>query len=743
MKCLVLAGGSSDRLWPLSRREYPKQFMEIREGRSMFQETILRNIPFCDEFIILTNRRYENVVKGQLQAFQGVRYTVIFENLTLKTAPPVIAVAQMCTLNEQLLIVSSECIVDGDYATAMAKVKEIALNNKMGIVVTAPTNKRRGYNFVNLRGNVVSCSAKRGKHSFWDCGIMAVKAGVLLKILPKDVINNCKGLKVENGELVSEIAITPVSLAKIIHTSECELVDATFTWTRIIDITSYYEFVSRNNNGPAETIAYNCKDVEIVNTVDRRLIVANTLKNLVIVNTRDAVFISEKSSEADIKEIMHQYYPVKKPYFDIQPLRYQPWGMEERLYTTDSVTVTRIIIYPQASYEFRCGNGFNANFLILLGTARLESEVDEIDFNADQNIVISDNASYRIINKGKENLLLMLTMKNTGAIHAKTVNKELLVKLSPVFKDNLWGGTRIRDLLKKKVGAMKIVGESWELSAHPDGECRIDGGAYNGMNFSEYLNAIGKDCLGWKAQGYEMFPVMIKFIDAKKDLSIQVHPADEYALSVEGEYGKNEMWHVLDADKNACLYIGFNRDVTKEEVRQRIEDNTLAEVLNRVPVKKGDTYFLDAGTVHAIGAGCFVCEIQQSSNVTYRLYDYGRKDKDGNLRELHVDKALDVLDLKASNPRPHKYGESLVYAEYVKTIIGECKYFSVTQYYVDGECILPITDRSFQAVVVIEGDGTITDGSVVKRCRLGDTFFIAAKDCVTLKGKMKVLVTTV
>lgn len=743
MKCLVLAGGSSDRLWPLSRREYPKQFMEIREGRSMFQETILRNIPFCDEFVILTNKRYENVVKGQLQAFQGVKYSVIFENEALKTAPPVIAVAHMCVLNEQLLIVSSECIIDGDYASSIAKVKEVALNNRMGIIVCEPTNNRTGYNFINKRGNVVSCSYKKGKHSLWDCGIMAVKAGVLLKILPAKTVENCNDIKIENGEIVSDSLINPANISKLIHTDKCDLVTATFNWTRITDISSYYEFLDKQTKNNLNTISHNCKDVEIVNTVERRLIVANKLKNVVIVNTRDAVFVSDKSSEADIKEIMQQYYPFKKPYFDIQPLRYQTWGMEETLYTTDLVTVTKLVIYPRASYKFKCDEGYVANFLIMSGAARLESEVDEIDYDADQNIAVSDNVDYRIINRGKDNLLLMYTLKNSNAIKSSYVRNDMLVKLAPAFKDNLWGGTKIRDVLHKNVGSMKVIAESWELSAHPNGEAHVDGGVFDGLSLMEYINSIGKDKLGWKAQGYEMFPVMIKFIDAKQNLSIQVHPADEYALSVEGEYGKNEMWHVLEADNDACLYIGFNKDVTAEELRKRIKDDTLMEVLNKVPVKKGDTYFLNAGTVHAIGAGCFICEIQQSSNVTYRLYDYGRKDKNGKKRELHIDKALDVLDMKATVPHEHHYGEAQVYSEYVKTVIGECKYFSVTQYYIDGECLLPITDMSFQSVVVIEGEGTISDGNVFKPCQFGDTFFIAAKDCVTLKGKMKVLIVNV
>ena len=238
MKCLVLAGGSSDRLWPLSRKDFPKQFMEIREGRSLFQETILRNIPFCDEFIILTNKRYENVVKGQLQAFQSLNCSIVSESCALKTAPPVIAYAKDCEPDEQLLIVSSECLVEGDYAASIAKVKEIAAQDKMAIVTCKPTNTRDGYNFINVRGKTVSCSSKRGKSSLWDCGIMGVKAWVLLSVLPHATVEDSEKLRIVNGELVSDSPVIPVSLSKSLHTDKCELVTATFEWTRITDTTS-------------------------------------------------------------------------------------------------------------------------------------------------------------------------------------------------------------------------------------------------------------------------------------------------------------------------------------------------------------------------------------------------------------------------------------------------------------------------------------------------------------------------
>ncbi|MFV0255295.1 MAG: type I phosphomannose isomerase catalytic subunit, partial [Erysipelotrichaceae bacterium] len=185
-----------------------------------------------------------------------------------------------------------------------------------------------------------------------------------------------------------------------------------------------------------------------------------------------------------------------------------------------------------------------------------------------------------------------------------------MIKLKPAFKDYLWGGTR----LKKEYGMkteLDIVAEAWELSAHPDGPARITNGKYVGKNFIEYLDIVGKKAWGTNAQHFEQFPILIKFIDAKQALSIQVHPNDEYALQVEKEYGKNEMWYIVDCEPGSYLYYGVNQDLTKEEYRKHIEDDTILEVLNKVEVKKGDCFFIKAGTIHAIGEGCLICEIQQ------------------------------------------------------------------------------------------------------------------------------------
>ena len=196
-----------------------------------------------------------------------------------------------------------------------------------------------------------------------------------------------------------------------------------------------------------------------------------------------------------------------------------------------------------------------------------------------------------------------------------------IVKLCPSYKDYLWGGKKlITDFYKEYDG--DVLAESWELSCHKDGPSYIAAGEYAGETLEQYIIMEGKKILGRHARKFSKFPVLIKFIDAAEDLSVQVHPGDEYAIKNENQYGKTEMWYVVDCEEGASLYYGFAREVSTEELEQRIRDNTLLEVLNKIYVKKGDVLFIEPGTIHAIGKGNVIAEIQQNSNVTYRVYDY-------------------------------------------------------------------------------------------------------------------------
>ena len=213
--------------------------------------------------------------------------------------------------------------------------------------------------------------------------------------------------------------------------------------------------------------------------------------------------------------------------------------------------------------------------------------------------------------------------------------------LKAPIKDYIWGGTR----LKTEFGfetEKEIAAEGWMLSCHKDGTNTVLNGEFAGKILTEVLDIWGKEALGKNAERFTYFPLLIKLIDAKDKLSVQVHPDDSYALKNEGEYGKTEMWYVVDCDEGASLIYGFNKEISKEEFESRIKDNTLSEVCNYVPVKKGDVFFIGAGTLHAIGEGILIAEVQQNSNTTYRVSDYGRLGADGNPRPLHIEKAVDV-----------------------------------------------------------------------------------------------------
>ncbi len=301
------------------------------------------------------------------------------------------------------------------------------------------------------------------------------------------------------------------------------------------------------------------------------------------------------------------------------------------------------------------------------------------------------------------------------------------VKLLPAFKSYLWGGNNLKTKYNKDTD-LEVVAESWELSTHPDGESLAEG---TDLTLSQYLNSVGKEVLGARCERLERFPILIKFIDALNNLSVQVHPNDEYALKNEGDLGKTEVWYVLDATPDAKIYCGFNKTVTEEEVRARIEDGTLCDVLKTYNSRKGDIFFIPAGTVHAIGAGNIICEVQENSNTTYRLFDYNRRDANGNLRPLHIDKALDVATLS-----PAKI------AAFDDNVIADCEYFKSV--ILNNDSSYSIRSDSFTSIIVTEGDGKLRVGNYDLNFNKGDSIFIpAGYDVVTLKGVFQVILTQI
>lgn len=299
------------------------------------------------------------------------------------------------------------------------------------------------------------------------------------------------------------------------------------------------------------------------------------------------------------------------------------------------------------------------------------------------------------------------------------------MKLEAPLKDYLWGGTRLKDEYGKKTNLDKVA-ESWELACHKDGKSKIVNGEAAGLFLEDWLAGQDKSVLGTNAASFPYFPLLIKLIDAKGDLSVQVHPDNDYAMRVEGEYGKTEMWYIVDCEPGASLLYGFKEKISKEEFERRIADNTLLEVCNRVPVKKGDVFFIDSGTLHAIGKGILICEIQQNSNTTYRIYDYGRVGKDGKPRELHVKKAVDVTKLEPPTKPTTALAKIDIIPGLDMKLLAECEYFTAYHATLKGEASLKAGSESFQTFTVLSGSLKLTSGDTVLDFYKGESVFIPA-----------------
>ncbi|MBR4455129.1 MAG: class I mannose-6-phosphate isomerase [Solobacterium sp.] len=316
--------------------------------------------------------------------------------------------------------------------------------------------------------------------------------------------------------------------------------------------------------------------------------------------------------------------------------------------------------------------------------------------------------------------------------------------LTPAAKDYLWGGTRLNDDFNLGCDVDPFA-EAWVCSTHPDG---ISGVPSLHRSLAQVLKEH-PDYLGTHplktTGGKPELPILIKLIDAKRDLSVQVHPDDAYALKYEGQWGKSEMWYVLDAKPSSRLVYGFRRDVGNEQVRTAIERGRLQTLLNHVPIHKNDLFYIEAGTVHAIGAGALIAEIQESSNLTYRLYDYNRIGKDGKTRPLHIEKALEVADLHSS-AEPRQPMRVLRYRNGCAVeLLCRCKYFQVERILLNTEVcrdLLAYQTRanSFHALLCVEGCGSLSyEGGGLNFFR-GDCIFVPAESVpMKLHGKAQLL----
>lgn len=320
-------------------------------------------------------------------------------------------------------------------------------------------------------------------------------------------------------------------------------------------------------------------------------------------------------------------------------------------------------------------------------------------------------------------------------------NKPFL--LTPAAKDYLWGGNRLNDDFAKKIEKTPLA-ETWECSTHPDGCSFVATGPDKGRSLAEVLKEH-PEYLGSRYEAFGELPILVKFIDAKSDLSVQVHPTDEYAAEKEaGQKGKTEMWYVLDAAKGASIVYGLNRTTDAETLRKAALEGNLEQYLSHIPVEKDDVFFVEAGTIHAIGAGILIAEIQENSNLTYRLYDYNRVDRDGKKRSLHVDKALEVAHLTEA-PAPRQPMRVLKYREGVAMeLLSSCKYFEVNRMLVNTERRQVVRYRademSFRVLLCLSGCGILRWEEETLEIYKGDCIFVPANSIdIRLHGKMQLL----
>lgn len=768
MKCIILAGGIGNTLWSLSRKNYPKQFLNICEGRSLLQDTIVRNLPFADEFIIVTNESYKEIMESQLKAFQGLRYRIIYESRNCGTFAAVSLASAFLNASDIMMVTVSDLIIeDGSYKDSVIKAKEIAKNGAIANIVRDLS--------VDDHAGIYICMVGTFNHSlqkiFPDVCQLKKKARRRLKtvrrniVVPENIMEQFPHFRMQAELFARMDNVVPV--------------EAHFNYKDVDDVYDVSELgtaVYEKN-----IISNNCEDVLLINTASKHLVVANSINDIAVVNTDDATYISDREHIDDIKAIAKEHIEEYKPYFESSKVMFRQWGMHEILSSTEHYKVKKVTIYPKMSMKLHKHEHRLESWTIVEGTATIQIGNEVKEYTKNDTVSVPIGVPHRVSNLTDSNVIIIETgigeimseaefekKKDTDFVNidedSSLVSIPDIMKLEPAFKDNLWGGTKLRTVFGKKCD-YDVIGESWELSAHPDGQSVIASGIFTGMYFGEFIEKYGHDVVGWKSSSLDRFPVLIKFIDAKKDLSIQIHPDDDYALEIENEFGKNEMWYVVDCEPGAFLYCGLKKDSSKEEIRERIENNTITDILNKIEVHKGDCVMVKAGTIHAIGAGILICEIQQNSNCTYRMYDYDRKDKFGNKRELHIDKAIDVVDVKKYKPFISDNKDVPEGAE----VLVSCKYFECYKYVLGsdateadhasdiedncyntenvrntGKVNISVDAMSFRSVIVIDGSGKIAVGNNTMDYKAGDSFFVTAGEkVINLEGTGTVIVTKV
>lgn len=777
MKCLVLAGGKGNSLWPLSREKYPKQFMNIMGNRSLFQETIARNLPLCEEFMIVANKDYHFIIENQMKVFQGVKYRCFLEEERKGTAPAITIVSMCCNPSETIYVVSADLQIGGEnYKEAVIEAKRMAGTAAAVIFGIQPkaADVNLGYVFSN-DGKVIKFHEKPGQKQAeayvkqgyqWNSGNMLFIVKNFLTEMRKlepAFFAACEKVTVQlEGEsrttLIPLNELKNVLIMSIEHTfleksKNIYAVKALYEWS---DIGNFDTLLKWKQSLQQNQIVENCSNTEIINESDSKLVVVNNIDDILVVNTNNAILITSKAEAEQRKQVIRNHIEKYNDFFENSDIRYRSWGMYENLTRGEGYKVKKVTLLPGKAFNKHKHNFRSEHWSIVKGVATVNIETETKDYYSNSSIFVPVGQVHCIANNTNEDVIIIevsigtdIKEEDTISLHKEKyiakIMYDSLVKMDPAFKDYLWGGDRLKAKYHKKCD-YDIVAESWEVSAHNAGQSVIAEGQNKGMLFGEYLDIIGKDAWGWKCQcqAFDNFPLMIKFIDAKQSLSIQVHPGDEYALTVEKQYGKNEMWYIIECDAEAYIYCGLKKDISKEELKWALQSGTVTELLNKVSVKKGDTFFIEAGTIHAIGAGVLLCEIQQNSDITYRLYDYNRRDIYGNFRKLHVNQALEVAQLKRWKIEEQRKCVLQDNEKVTAELLGRCKYFQCVKYTVSDTFAIQNDESTFRTVTFLNGKGKIYYDNNELFFKAGDSFFLCAgTKKLNIEGSSEFIIVTV
>lgn len=755
MKCIVLAGGAGENMWPISRRNYPKQFVYLNKKHSLFQEAILRNMSFCDEFWIMSSTAYKNIIQGQLQFFSGLNYRCFFEEEGKMTAPSLLLACLCDQADEEFLVVSTDTMIGmGNYMETIVEGKRLIENNSLVCLGVKAAHSSFGVGFFSEKENgsvrytypltEEAANELLNKPEYYlDTGILMGKTSIFIEELKKyapklvnQLINIVEKIEKEQQTIIipKDMVkdVEPISIGRVLtrKSEKMCLLKGNFNCERIRSLESLSNIWNEKTHG--KIIKNNCSNVSVMNLSDNKLVAANDLSDLLIVNTNDSVLVSKRGTAESVKNIVEENEKGNlKKSFEESYIYYTKYGTRETLQVEKNFWIRKVTVYPECKLRRHKHNKRSENWCILEGEAVVFVDNQCSVLSAGESILVERGVVHQLWNKSSKNLVFVETavgeiLENNNDNQLIVVDEEeqifhdSIIKMKPVCKETIWGGNKLREKYGKESRGRNIA-ESWEVSAHTNGQSYVASGPYKGEKFGDYIEKMGKDILGWKGQFYDKFPLLVKFIDARDNLSVQVHPDDEYAMLYESQYGKNEMWYVMEAEPEACLYCGFKGTVTKEEVRERIEKNTLTDIMKKIPVKKGQTFFIPAGTVHAIGKGVLICEIQQNSDVTYRLYDYGRTDEFGNHRQLHIERAIDVLVTEEEvQPLPVSFGNM------TGETICECKYFTVNHFECTDEITIQTDTSSFTLLVVVSGSGTIKIEDCTLEFKQGESFFVPA-----------------